>query len=131
MSGGRLSVMEMAVGPTGRVQTEVDTGTTGENGRESQNRPFYREGNGLTGYQCTDFFSSADVHFGTGKAMNNGDLKTERLLTRRELAEYLRVSEDSVDRWRKYADLPYLKLPGRCVRFRLSDVEQWIGKHEN
>jgi len=52
------------------------------------------------------------------------------LVTRRQLAAYLNVSEDSIDRWRQLAGLPFLRLPGRCIRFRLADIERWLAERE-
>ena len=60
----------------------------------------------------------------------NTELKTERLLTRRELAEYLSVSENSVDRYVKYDRLPFIRLGKRSIRFRRGSVDLWIEERE-
>jgi excisionase family DNA binding protein len=51
----------------------------------------------------------------------------ERWVTKRELAEYLQVSEKTIDRWAA-AGMPRLAAPGRrTVRFRISACEAWLG----
>ncbi|MDT8901833.1 helix-turn-helix transcriptional regulator [Anaeroselena agilis] len=45
-------------------------------------------------------------------------------LTSDELAERLKVTRKTIDRWRKDG-LPYIKV-GRLVRFEWSKVESWI-----
>ena len=50
---------------------------------------------------------------------------TERLVTARELGEYLRLSPSTVlDRFER-GDLPGYKIGGP-VRFRLSEIEAWL-----
>ena len=56
--------------------------------------------------------------------------KPEGLLTRCELAEHMSVSDDTIDKWRKYHGLPWLKLPGRCVRFDPVDVQTWRDEYK-
>ncbi len=46
----------------------------------------------------------------------------EKLLTARELAEYLRVNEYSVYRWVAQNKIPHLRVD-RALRFNLQDVE--------
>jgi excisionase family DNA binding protein len=52
---------------------------------------------------------------------------TKRLLTPTQAAEMLGVNEQTLAVWRSQGryDLPYVRV-GRCVRYKLSDVEQWI-----
>lgn len=57
-------------------------------------------------------------------------MSEKALVTRRQVADYCNVSEDTVDRWRKYSGLPYLKLPGRFIRFRVADIERWLAERE-
>jgi len=47
----------------------------------------------------------------------------DRLLTVRELAEYLRVNPFSVYRWIAKNRVPHLRV-NRSIRFRLEDVER-------
>lgn len=49
----------------------------------------------------------------------------EKLLTLREVAELLRVSEKSVRRLVAYRRLPCVRI-GRALRFQSSDVLRWI-----
>jgi excisionase family DNA binding protein len=49
----------------------------------------------------------------------------DRLLTVRELAEYLRVNPFSVYRWVEQNRIPYLRV-GRTLRFRLEDIDEFM-----
>jgi excisionase family DNA binding protein len=50
----------------------------------------------------------------------------ETLMTVKGLAEYLQVSKRQV--YRLIADgLPAVRLGPRCLRFRVADVDEWIG----
>jgi len=54
----------------------------------------------------------------------------ELILTKRQLAARLNVSQRTIDNWIKKRCLPYYRL-GRMVRFRLSDIEsEWDAKHK-
>jgi excisionase family DNA binding protein len=44
------------------------------------------------------------------------------ILTTREAADLLRVSERSIERWRAQGKLPTMNLSGKWVRFRREDV---------
>ncbi len=46
---------------------------------------------------------------------------SEKFLTADELAQHLRVSVNTIRKWRSQEKIPYHKL-GRSVRFRVSDV---------
>ncbi len=50
---------------------------------------------------------------------------TDRLLTARELAEYLGLSTATVLDWFEAGRLPGFKL-GRVVRFRAREVDAWL-----
>ena len=54
-------------------------------------------------------------------------LESEKLLTRKETAEMLGISEGTLAVWAstKRYHLDYVKI-GRCVRYRLSDIERFI-----
>ena len=54
-----------------------------------------------------------------------GEQKTEPLVDKGQVAKFLGVSTDTVDKERIKTDLPYYKL-GRKVRFRISEVEAWL-----
>lgn len=55
----------------------------------------------------------------------------DRLLTPTELAERLGVSVGTLAnmRWRGGGP-PYIRMSGRCVRYRPSAVEKWISERE-
>jgi excisionase family DNA binding protein len=49
----------------------------------------------------------------------------DRLLTVRELAEYVRVNPFTVYRWVAQNRIPHLRV-GRTVRFRLEDIDEFM-----
>jgi excisionase family DNA binding protein len=49
----------------------------------------------------------------------------DRLLTVRELAEYVRVNPFTVYRWVEQNRIPHLRV-GRTVRFRLDDIDKFM-----
>jgi excisionase family DNA binding protein len=53
---------------------------------------------------------------------------TERLLTARELAEWIGVSTETVLRWTRARKLPAVRLPGGALRYRESDIEAWVAQ---
>lgn len=55
------------------------------------------------------------------------EIRTQ-LLTERELAELLNVSYWTIRKWKKEGQLVYLKFD-QAVRFRLSDVQDFIEQH--
>lgn len=55
---------------------------------------------------------------------------SKSLLTPREAAEYLGVPESTLAQWRSQRrGPPYIKLELRLVRYRLSDLETYLGQH--
>ena len=48
------------------------------------------------------------------------------LLTAREVAELIGVSSETVLRWTRRGDLPAFRLPGGALRYRETDLEQWL-----
>jgi excisionase family DNA binding protein len=54
------------------------------------------------------------------------NVRDDRLLTAREVGEYLGVSVHTILDWFESGALPGFKLNGRCVRFRLNEVEAWL-----
>ncbi|WHH58497.1 helix-turn-helix domain-containing protein [Petroclostridium sp. X23] len=52
----------------------------------------------------------------------------DKLITLLELADYLKVTRTTIDRWRKEG-MPCIKV-GRGVRFNKEAVMQWIGKNK-
>jgi excisionase family DNA binding protein len=49
----------------------------------------------------------------------------DRLLTVRELAEYVRVNPFTVYRWVEQNRIPHLRV-GRTLRFRLQDIDEFM-----
>ena len=52
----------------------------------------------------------------------------ERLLTARELADVLGFTAGTVLDQFERGDLPGFKLPNGAVRFRASDIEEWLDR---
>jgi predicted DNA-binding transcriptional regulator AlpA len=51
----------------------------------------------------------------------------ECLLSPRELAEYLRISNSTLQRWRKIGEGPlHVKLSARRVAYRWSTIQAWL-----
>lgn len=48
----------------------------------------------------------------------------DKILTKKEVAQWLKVSEPTIDRWRKQG-LPSIKT-NRLVRFNLEEVSKWL-----
>ena len=59
--------------------------------------------------------------------MSSGDI-----LTKREIAELLQVSERTVERWMSEGSIPYVPLPKRGAwseaRFLRSEIVEWMRK---
>jgi excisionase family DNA binding protein len=51
----------------------------------------------------------------------------ENWITKKELAQHLRVSESFLEKQMAQEGLPYLRI-GRAVRFRLEEVSDWLRK---
>ncbi len=48
-----------------------------------------------------------------------------RLLNKKEAAEYLNVSQRTLDYFRERGNLPFHIIGGKLVRFRADELEQW------
>ena len=51
----------------------------------------------------------------------------ETYLTIKELAEYLRLTDKTIQRWVINGELPYHKIK-KVIRFRVSEIEKWINE---
>ena len=51
----------------------------------------------------------------------------ETYLTIEELAVYLKLAEQTIRRWVLNREIPFHKIK-KVIRFRLSEIEQWIDK---
>jgi excisionase family DNA binding protein len=64
---------------------------------------------------------------GEGARVSNGDI-----LTKRDLADLLQVSERTVERWMSEGSIPYVPLPKRGAwseaRFLRSEIVEWMRK---
>jgi excisionase family DNA binding protein len=54
----------------------------------------------------------------------------KRLLSKRELADVLNVSERTIDNWLAQKRIPRLRLSNRLTRFNLPKVEAALGRYE-
>ena len=54
----------------------------------------------------------------------------ESLLTAKELAELISVKVSTIYFWTHTEMIPHLKISRNCIRFRLSDVVEWLKKKE-
>lgn len=54
---------------------------------------------------------------------------TEQLLTRKEVAEWLNVTEHCLRRWAHMGRGPVFVKVGWFVRYRREDVEAWLSSH--
>ncbi len=52
-------------------------------------------------------------------------MTTEPWMTLQEVAEHLKVSEDTIHRWMAKMDMPAHRV-GRYWRFKLSQVDAWV-----
>ena len=67
-----------------------------------------------------------------GARMNEKEITeraTDGLLTKRTLAPRLDISIRTLDTWMKKGLVPYIKVGGKTVRFRLEDVLQKLNAH--
>jgi excisionase family DNA binding protein len=51
----------------------------------------------------------------------------ETYLTIEELADYLKLAEQTIRRWILNREIPFHKIK-KVIRFRVSEIEQWINK---
>lgn len=56
-------------------------------------------------------------------------LAADPVLTKKELAERLRIGTRTVDTWMRRGVVPYMKI-GKSVRFRWSEVESYLARLE-
>jgi excisionase family DNA binding protein len=54
---------------------------------------------------------------------------TGRLLTTRDVAEYLGLSPETVLRRYRAGDLPGIRLASNVLRFREDEIEAWLAAH--
>lgn len=49
----------------------------------------------------------------------------DNVITAKELAEYLKLSEDHIRRLTSRSEIPYVKI-GHSVRYRMSNIDRWL-----
>ena len=54
---------------------------------------------------------------------------SDRLMTEREVAAYLRIQPRQLFNWRMAGLIPYIKI-GKAVRFRASDLKEALSRFE-
>ena len=54
-------------------------------------------------------------------------LRKNRLLTVREVAEYLDLAEVTIYRWAREGHIPSIRM-GRSWRFRVNEINKWLEK---
>ena len=54
----------------------------------------------------------------------------QKLITRNQLAALCGVSPSTIDNWRKWYEIPEIKLGGRTVRFIEEDVRAFLANRE-
>ena len=59
------------------------------------------------------------------KSRSDAEAPSRRLLTVREVAEWLRVHEKTIYEWAERGKLPCFKI-GNRLRFEASDVSRWL-----
>lgn len=60
-------------------------------------------------------------------AAGSDDDIPDRLLTPREVAAMLGISDKTLERWRGTGEGPlFVRLSGKCVRYRREDVEEFV-----
>ena len=60
-----------------------------------------------------------------GFNQTRGDLFIEKLIGRKELAQFLGVSPSFISKMMALEGLPYVRI-GRAVRFDLNEVRKWL-----
>lgn len=58
-------------------------------------------------------------------AIMNGNMETANLMTAKELAQFLRLSEDHIRRMVSQRTIPFVRI-GRMVRFASCDIDKWL-----
>ena len=52
-----------------------------------------------------------------------------KLLTTDEVAEMTGLSRETLAQWRWLKkEIPFVRLGTKCVRYRQSDIDEWLGK---
>ena len=57
-------------------------------------------------------------------------MQQDRLVTTREVADYLGIPVQTIYRWASRGDGPTRLRVGRYVRYRKADVERWLSARE-
>lgn len=60
--------------------------------------------------------------------MNKEHIENKQYLSAKELSQYMGISIHTVYLWIQLKKIPYYKINGKIVKFRLPEIEQWLGK---
>lgn len=52
--------------------------------------------------------------------------KKERLLNIKEMAALLKIDDRTIVEWVQYRRIPFVRVDGELIRFRVSDIAKWI-----
>jgi excisionase family DNA binding protein len=65
---------------------------------------------------------------GAGEIADEMSEENKLLLTIREVAALTGFSEGTLRHWISQRRIPVIRISARCVRFRRSDIDQWIAE---
>jgi len=51
------------------------------------------------------------------------------LWTERQAADYLGITPRTLRQWRNTRGVPHIRLTGKIVRYRMSDLQNWIDQY--
>jgi excisionase family DNA binding protein len=57
------------------------------------------------------------------------DMKPDDLMTMRDLAKMLKVSVPTIYSWVKARKIPFIKIGERSIRFKVSEIDQFLQEH--
>ena len=66
----------------------------------------------------------------SASSTNNGECFPKRLLSKRELAQVIGVSQRTIENWLAQKRIPQLRLSARLIRFSLPKVEAALARYE-
>ena len=55
---------------------------------------------------------------------------TDELMTKREVAEWLKVTPRTVERWRERGQVSFTRTPSGRIRFRRSEIQRALDSNE-
>jgi|GEM_PF-1054122 len=74
--------------------------------------------------ELNNFFETLNVRIDKlMEAMQSAPIKESRLITQKELAKYLSVTEQTIIKWKAKGKIPYLQF-GDVIRYDLNEVNR-------